>query len=410
MTSSDKIKERAKTAEKRQASYGPDLDIEEYTASASEPKRIDAVDELSTSDKDIVKGVGFDTEQRSVSGSFIQFDNESILADVLIKQEGLEVLPVSEALRKYDWLHDYLWNAVSVDTDKYTATSELQRYDGYFIRAHAGVKIEMPVQTCLVMKRDKSLQNVHNIIIAEEGSEMHIITGCATPSNVERSLHLGVSEFYIKRDAKLSFTMVHKWSEMTDVRPRSAAVVEEGGLYLSSYAILSSLKSIQTFPKVRLAGRGAKADLYSVIYGSANSLYDVGGLLSLEAPKCNGKVISRSIATDTCEIIARGDLVGLSGQTRARLECDGLLLSDEAAIRAVPMLNARADGTELSHEATVGKVGAEQLNYLMSRGLSEDEATSLIVGGFAKLKVPDLPPALQKSIDEAVSLALEGGM
>ncbi|MHA1862467.1 MAG: SufB/SufD family protein, partial [Candidatus Thorarchaeota archaeon] len=275
--------------------------------------------------------------------------------------------------------------------------------------AKAGAKIAMPVQSCLIMKKNQTVQNVHNIIIAEEGSELHIITGCATPSNVEQSLHLGVSEFYVKKNAQLSFTMVHRWSEKTDVRPRSAAIVDEYATFISSYALLSPLRSIQTFPKVRLVGPGAKSDLYSIVYGSKDSRYDIGGLLSLEAPRTSGKVISRSIATDSSEIIARGDLVGLAGQTKARLECDGLLISDSAVIRAVPMLVARAEGAELSHEATVGKVGAEQLNYLMSRGLDEEEATSLIIRGFVKLKVPGLPPALQSSIDDAIRMSL-GGM
>ena len=136
----------------------------------------------------------------------------------------------------------------------------------------------------------------------------------------------------------------------------------------------------------------------------------IHGFLFLESPHTSGKVISRTIATDESEIIARGDLIGAAPETKARLECDGLLISDKAAIRAVPMLQAKAEGTELSHEATVGKVGADQLNYLMSRGLSEEESTSLIVSGFVKLKVPDLPPALQSAIDDAVKLSLAGGM
>ena len=204
--------------------------------------------------------------------------------------------------------------------------------------------------------------------------------------------------------------MVHRWSEKTDVRPRSAAIIEENGSYISSYALLSPLKSIQTFPKVRLVGPGAKSDLYSIVYGSKNSKYDIGGSLSLEVPRTSGKVVSRTIATEKSEIIARGDLIGLSKETRARLECDGLLISDSASIRAIPMLLAQAEGAELSHEATVGKVGAEQLSYLMSRGLNEEEATSLIIRGFVKLKVPDLPIALQKSIDDAIKMSLEGGM
>ncbi|TFG95651.1 SufD family Fe-S cluster assembly protein [Candidatus Thorarchaeota archaeon] len=407
---SDDMKKRAESAKEKQAQYGVDIDLDKYEYASSEPSEIESIDDVSSADQSLVKEVGFDPSQEKVSASFIQFDNESILADVLLSQEGLEVLPMSQALKQFDWLQDYLWKAVPVDADKYTARSELETYNGYFIRAKAGAKIGMPVQSCLIMKKNQAVQNVHNIIIAEEGSELHIISGCATPSEVENSLHLGVSEFYVKKNAQLSFTMVHRWSEKTDVRPRSAAIVEENGTYISSYALLSPLKSIQTFPKVRLVGSGAKSDLYSIVYGSKDSKYDIGGLLSLEAPRTNGKVISRSIATESSEIIARGDLVGLSGQTKARLECDGLLISDSAVIRAVPMLEARAEGAELSHEATVGKVGAEQLSYLMSRGLTEEEATSLIIRGFVKLKVPGLPSALQSSIDAAIKMSLEGGM
>ena len=409
MTSNDS-KKRAQAAKEKKSEYGDDLDLDDYSYDSSPPNQMDSLDELSEGDRSLASDVGFNPASEGVAGSFIQFDNESILADVLMQQDGLEVLPITEAIQRYDFVKDHLWNAVPVDADKYTAQSEIADYNGYFIRAKAGAQIEMPVQSCLIMKKNQSVQNVHNIVIAEEGSQLHIITGCATPSGVERSLHLGISEFYVKRKAKLTFTMVHRWNEMTDVRPRSATIVDEGGTYISSYAILSPLKSIQTFPKVILAGSRAKADLYSVVYGSKNSHYDIGGLLSLNASKAQGKVVSRAIATDQSEIIARGDLIGLDGDTRGRLECDGLLLSNEASIRAVPMLHAKAEGAELSHEATVGKVGAEQLSYLMSRGLDEEEATALIIRGFVKLKVPDLPPALQSSIDEAIKLSLVGGM
>ncbi len=410
MPSSDDIKKRAESAKKKTAIFGDDIDLDKYDYADSNPSELESIDEISSADRSLVSEVGRDPSQETVSGTFMQFDNESILADVLLGQEGLEVLPMTEALNQYDWLSDYLWRAVPVDSDKFTARSELEKYNGYFIHAKAGAKIGMPVQTCLILKKNQIVQNVHNIIIAEEGSELHLITGCATPSSVEQSLHLGVSEFYVKKNARVSFTMVHRWSENTDVRPRSAAVLEDNASYISSYALLSPLKSIQTFPKVRLVGPGAKSDLYSIVYGSKNSKYDIGGSLSLEAPRTSGKVISRTIAIDQSEIIARGDLIGLSKETRARLECDGLLISDDATIRAIPMLSAQAEGSELSHEATVGKVGAEQLSYLMSRGLNEEEATSLIIRGFVKLKVPDLPAALQKSIDDAIKMSLEGGM
>ena len=409
MTSTDDVRERAKRALNRPAKYGNDLDLSEYQFDMVGSKTLN-IEEIPEEDKALAEEVGFDPTEQSVAGSFMQFDNESFLADVLIKQEGLEVLPTPVALQKYDWLTDYLWRAVPVDADKYTAASELQWYGGYFIRAREGKRIEMPVQTCLVIKRGRSVQNVHNIIIAEPESELHIITGCATPSEVERSLHLGVSEFYVKKNAKLTFTMIHKWNEQIDVRPRTGAIVETNGVFITNYAILSPARSLQTYPKVRLVGRNARADLYSVVYGTGPSRYDVGGALVFEAQGARGKVISRSIATDSAQIIARGELVGKTGGVRGRLECNGLLLNEGARIAAVPMLDAVAEGVELSHEATVGKVGADQLNYLMSRGLTEEEATSLIVSGFMHLKTPDLPPPLQKAIDDAVMMTLEKGL
>ncbi|MHA1770630.1 MAG: SufB/SufD family protein [Candidatus Thorarchaeota archaeon] len=409
MTDKKDLRKRAERALDRTSAYGDDIDLSEFTFSDAEPRSIGA-DSILEEDWSLAEEVGFDASQKRVAGSYIQFDNESILADVLIKQEGLEVIPTHEALKKYDWAWDYLWNAVPVDADKYTAISELQQYDGYFIRAEEGATIEMPVQTCLVIKKGHSVQNVHNIVIAEPDSELHIITGCATPSDLERSLHLGVSEFYVKKNAKLTFTMVHKWNESVDVRPRSGTIVEENGVFISSYAILSPARTLQTYPKVRLVGRNARADLYSVVYGTKDSKYDVGGALILEAPGTGGKVVSRSIATEHSEIIARGELVGEVNGVRARLECNGLLLSENARIGAVPMLDAIAEGVELSHEATVGKVGTDQLNYLMARGLTEEEATSLIVRGFMHLKAPDLPAPLQRAIDDAVKMTLEKGL
>ncbi len=410
MTSDNERKKRAKEALNKPARYGSDLDLEEFEYPESDIAELESLDEISSTEKQLLESVGIDPEQNRAAGAFIQLDNEAFLADVMIKQEGLEIMPLSQARQKYDWVENYLWNAVPVDTDKFTARSELEVYEGYFIRALPGVKITAPVQSCLLLKKSKSVQNVHNLIIAEEGSEMHIITGCAAPSSVERSLHLGISEFYIKRNAKLSFTMVHNWSEKTLIRPRSAAIVDENGIFVSNYVILSPLRSIQTFPRVRLVGLYAKTELNSVVNGVGESEYDIGGAVSLEARRATGKVVSRSIATDKAHIIARGDLVGLNEDTKARLECDGLLLSSQASIRAIPMLDARVEGAELSHEATVGKVGAEQLNYLMSRGLGKEEATSLIVSGFMKLEVPDLPPILQRSIEEAIELSLKGGM
>ena len=139
-----------------------------------------------------------------------------------IMGEGVELMPLRQALKVHDWLKDYVWKAVQPDTDKYTAETYLQKADGYFIRALPGAKVKMPVQTCLLLKNRNTKQYVHNVLIAEEGSEFEVVTGCATTKGVEKGLHLGISEFFLKKNSKLTFTMIHNWSEFIGVRPRTS--------------------------------------------------------------------------------------------------------------------------------------------------------------------------------------------
>jgi len=191
------------------------------------------------------------------------------------KQEGLEVLPIKKALEEHAWVQDYYWKLVGVDTDKYTARAQLDLHDGYLIRALPGSQVVYPVQACLYLEKEGLSQNVHNIIIAEEGSELHIITGCATSAHLRRGLHVGISEFFVKKNAKLSFTMIHNWAEEMMVRPRSVGQVEEGGLFLNNYICMKPVKSLQMYPTTHLVGKGAVARFYSLLAGSPGSEMDV---------------------------------------------------------------------------------------------------------------------------------------
>jgi Fe-S cluster assembly scaffold protein SufB len=146
------------------------------------------------------------------------------------------------------------------------------------------------------------------------------------------------------------------------------------------------------------------------VYGSQNSFYDIGGKIHLEAPQSSGILVSRAIAADQSHVVTRGEIIGKTPKTRGHLRCDGLLLSETARISAIPQLEAQTKDAALSHEATVGKIEAEQLNYLMARGLSEEEAQSLIVQGFLTLETPELPPIIQQSVDKAIHLTLSKGI
>ena len=298
---------------------------------------------------------------------------------------------------------DYYWKAISVDTDKFTALAELKRTEGYFIRAKKGAKIEFPVQACLYLKTPKIAQNVHNIIIVEEDAELHVITGCVTP-RVAEGLHVGVSEFYVKKGGKLTFTMIHGWTEGIDVRPRTAVILEEDATFTNIYVNLNPVRTFQAIPKVYLEGRNARANLTSIIAASSKAYFDVGGAAYLRAENTKAEIISRAIAKDEATVIARGIIVGERDCVKGHLECRGIMLSPTSVISAVPQLEARARDVELSHEAAVGKIAEEEIYYLMARGFNEDEATSIIIRGFMDVDVKGLPPMLAAQIKKALDI------
>jgi Fe-S cluster assembly scaffold protein SufB len=310
-------------------------------------------------------------------------------------------MSTGQALEKYDWLPDYWWQAVAVDSDKYTAHVELSQNSGYFIRALPGQKTVYPVQACLYLAKSKLAQNAHNIIIAEEGSELHIITGCTTALEKDYGLHLGVSEFYIKRGAKVTFTMIHNWTPEMAVRPRTGVIIEQDGLFLSNYVIMKPVLSLQTNPLANCVGENATVRFNSVLVATPRSSMDVGSRVLLNAKGSRTEIISRAITTGG-HIIARGYIEGNAPEVKGHLECRGLILDEEGLIHAVPELKGTLAGVDLSHEAAVGKIAEEELEYLMSRGLTRSEATATIVRGFLRVEIEGLPPMLSAELQRAI--------
>jgi Fe-S cluster assembly scaffold protein SufB len=393
------LRERALKAVDKKAAIGNDIDLSQFEI-APVPHAYMADEELCALPRDEQKRLimaGLDVTQKERAGTFFQKDTSVVHCHSA--QEGIEVLPIREAL-KQDWIRDYYWKLVPVDMDKYTAAVELNLHDGYVIRALPGSRSVYPVQACLYLDKEGLQQNVHNLIIAEEGSELHIITGCSTSPHMRRGVHVGISEFFVKKDAKLSFTMIHNWAEDMMVRPRSVARVEEGGLFLNNYVSMKPVKYLQMYPTTHLEGKDAVARFYSIIVGSPGSEHDLGGRIFLKHEGNRAEIVARTISNGG-KIIARGHLIGQVAGVKAHLECKGLLLNG-GLIHAIPELEGHADGVEMSHEAAVGKIAQEEINYLMSRGLSEEEATSTIVRGFLSVDIPGLPPQLKAEIDRAI--------
>ncbi len=339
------------------------------------------------------------------AGTFLQVDHS--LVHAAVHQEGLEVLSTDQARQRYDWVdREYRWKMVPPDADEYTRHAYQHARHGYFIRALAGTKATYPLQACLYIAQEGLAQAVHNIIVVEEGAELNIITGCVSSPEVKHGMHIGISEFYVKKNAKLTFTMIHNWAEKMHVFPRSAARIEEGGTFLQNYVCLVPVAYLQMNPALYLAGRGALVRSNTVLVGTPGSFMDVGSRVFLQAPEARAEVIARTVTTGG-DVINRGRLVGEVPGVKAHLECHGLLLAPRGLIHAIPELEARVEGAEMSHEAAVGKIAPEEIEYLMARGLDEDEAKTTIVRGFLNVKMEGLPQELQSRIDEAIKLSQE---
>jgi len=373
-------------------------------------KKISTLQELPHEILEAAQRTGIQESEEERSGSFFMLDHDTVIAEVNKRFKGqLEIMDTRDALKKYSWVKDYFWKLVDKDKDKYTRMADEDFGGGYFLRILPNARVEFPLQSCLMISKDGMEQNVHNIIISEEGSDAKIITGCTLHPDVRSGQHVGISEFFIKKNAKLNFTMIHNWNEGTKVRPRSVALIEEGGTFISNYVILKPVKDIQMYPAGLCRGKDSVCRMTSILHGSSGSLMDIGSKIELSGEDSRGEVISRVIARDSSNIIARGMLIGNTSPCKAHLECKGLLMSDEAEIHAIPELIGRKKNVDLSHEAAVGKIAEKEIIYLMSRGLDRDEATSVIVRGFLDVDILGLPKALSEEIRELLDV-VSGGL
>lgn len=400
----EELREKAQGAKDKKAAFGPDIDLSRYTEHVERGK-IESLESLAMQAKEaaIMTGINLQEEQRA--GSFMQVDQSVVYESLNRAYEGkLEIMSTTDALDKYDWLDEYFWKSVPVDQDKYTAQAALNMTHGYFIRVFPHQKLQYPVQSCLLVAENNISQNVHNIIIVEEGAELQVITGCTLSKSDAEGIHLGISEFYVKKGGKLFFTMIHNWADNFHVRPRTWIVVEEDGSFVNNYVLLKPVKSIQSFPVAHLRGDRASAKFNTVVYGLKDSYIDLGSRIILEGKETRGESIARTIAADESVIYSRGDLIAKTKDyCVAHLDCRGIVFSPRANIFAIPqLLSNGALKAELSHEASIGPIAEEQVEYLMSRGISKEDAISVITSGFLNLDIPYIPEFLDKNIKEVI--------
>lgn len=343
-------------------------------------------------------------EETERSGSFLHMDQSTVYNKINeIFENKIIMMDTKEALNKFEWLKDYRWNLVDKDKDEYTRRVDEDWSGGYFMWIQKGAKVEFPLQSCLLITDKTQEQRVHNIIIADEGSDAHIITGCVTDPNIDKGDHLGISEIYIRDNATLHFSMIHHWSSGSKVRPRSAVEIGKNAQFVSNYLSLYPVKDVQMYPVAYCNGENSKASFNSILFAEDHSNVDIGSKSVLNGKNSSSDIISRGISKNKSNVIARGMLVSNNSESRGHLECMGLLLGGDTKMSAIPELQVNMEGAELSHEAAVGKIADEEIYYLMTRGLSEDEAISVIIRGFMDIGIFGLPEELNKQVDHIMN-------
>jgi len=379
--------------------FGPDIDLSNYVL--GEPK---IHDKLEVGD-DFIKAssrVGLEDDSKL---NYVQID-ESAMYDALresLRKYNVRILPLKKALEEFTYVKDLVWRLVRPDLDKYTAANYLYGGElGYFIYVPPHTKVPIPIYSCLAITTNNKLQLAHNVVYVDEGSEVQVVTGCLVPHGIKSGLHVGVSEFYVGRNAKLTFAMIHAWSEGVHVRPRTGVRVYAGGEYVSYYIIYSPVASLQTYPTITL-DFSSKASSSSVIAGSGEGVYDVGTKVILEGDSSSAELISKVIAKDSADIYARSDITAET-VGKGHVECLGLLLSPKSKISSIPALTSKKPGAILSHEAAIGVIAQEELEYLMSKGFKEDEAKSIIIRGFIDIDMRSIPLTVKSEINKVLDL------
>jgi len=385
------------------AAYGPDIDLSGYSLqSPSQP----------TLDENIIReslNVGVDLARRDQLNTFFQIDHSLVFKTIQKKLEGdVELMSLVEALEKYDWVKDIYWKLKSPYEDKYTAFVARNERSGYFLRILEDRKLHLPIQACFFMYSPNLVQSIHNILVAEEGSEAHVVTGCTNYSKTLEGLHLGVTEIYVKRGAKLNYTMVHKWGRSFHVRPRTGIFVEDKATLLYNYITVGEVGSLQSYPNVTIAGEKAKLSMNNILYLTGQSEVDLGGEVNVKGVDSNVELITNAVASGKVRLVSRGTIVSEAPKVRGHISCRALMLSNEAEVSAVPILISRNMDSELTHEAAIGKIAEEQLFYLRSRGLKQEEAESLLIRGFLDISMMELPKHIERIVDRVIELSIKG--
>jgi len=372
---------------------------------------IKSLDDLPEEMRALLDRLGIaEVEKKYIAGLAVQSDTSVVLNDFMKawRERGLIMVSMEEAVREFPAVKDKFMRLFNPYESKMAAYHTAVWNGGVFLHVKSGLKVPVPMHLFFLIQNSAMAQAPHIIIDAEPGSEIHLIEGCTSPVLVRHSLHLDMTEAYIGDGAKAKLSVLQNWPEYVHTRPMTRAIVGKNAEFINTTVGLGTGRSNVANPKY-FVKEGGYAELNGIILGKKDFLVDLGGEITLEGRGASGINASKSVIMDESKVMTRGIIRAKAPKTKGHISCDALIMNPSARMETYPGLISEVDDAELSHEAAIGKIREEELFYLMSRGLREEEATHLSVKGFVDPLLKDIPMEFVVEIRKIIELSL-GGM
>ena len=355
-----------------------------------------------------------EAEKKSLAGVGAQYDSEVVYHSIkedLVKQ-GVIYTDMETAVREHeDLVKQYFMKCVSPSDHKFVALHGAVWSGGSFVYVPKGVNVDIPLQSYFRLNSPGAGQFEHTLIIVDEGAKLHFIEGCSAPKYSVTNLHAGCVELYVKEGATLRYSTIENWSKnMLNLNTKRAIVEKNGTIEWVSGSFGSQISML--YPMSILKGEGARAEFTGVSFAGKGQNLDTGAKVIHAAPNTSSTINSKSISRNGGKATYRGVLKVNSNayNSKSMVSCESLMLDNKSKSDTIPVIDLLNDDVEIGHEAKIGKISDESIFYLMTRGISEDEAKSMIVRGFVEPISKELPLEYAVEMNNLINIELEGSI
>ena len=400
-------------------SYGPDLsfmDFDDYTyfTRVSE-KESNSWDEVPETVKNTFQKLGIpEAEQKYLAGVSTQYESEVVYHNMLkeVEEKGVIFLSTEMGLKLYpDLFKKYFNKVIPIGDNKFAALNGATWSGGSFVYVPKGVHLEKPLQSYFRINNEKTGQFERTLIIVDDGADLHYVEGCTAPQYSKDSFHTGVVEIYVGKGAKCRYSTIQNWSNNILNLVTQRALVEEDGLMEWVDGNIGSMITMK-YPCCVLKGDRAKGNCITIAVGSKGQYQDAGARMIHEGKNTSSTIISKSIVRNGGVANYRGTVRVKPGATGAKshVECDTLILDNISKSDTYPKNEIKNNESFLEHEATVSKINEDQLFYLQSRGISEKDATQMIIMGFIEPFAKELPMEYAVELNQLIKMDMSGSV